>query len=103
MSRRSILAASLLVCCAAILAVVLLTGKESVAKTVLVNASEGELPPDTGTDNTNPEIVDEFPELGGKALKVSFAKNDSFGGRLNGANRDWKRHRLFRFDAFNPA
>jgi len=103
MSRRSVLAVSLAVCCVALIAFALSSEKASVAKTVLVNVSEGELPRDTGTDNTKPEIVDEFKELGGKALKVSFAKNDSFGAKLNGRNKDWTRHRLFRFDAFHPA
>jgi hypothetical protein len=101
MSRSLILMAGLALGCAAILAVVLSSGEAAVAKTMLVNVSEGELPADTGTDKTT-TTIDEFKELGGKALKVSFEKNDSFGGRLKDGNKEWKRHRLFRFDAFNP-
>src|SRR5262249_41446214 len=37
-----------------------------------------------------------------KALKVAFAAGDSF-GTVAGANKNWKRFALFRFDALNPA
>ncbi len=101
--RHSVLATSILLGSVAILAVALSSWQGSAAKTVLVNVTEGELPPDTGTDNTVAEIVDDFKALGGKALKVSFAKNDSFGGKLRDSNKNWQRQRLFRFDAFSPA
>src|SRR5207249_4214069 len=58
---------------------------------------------DTGMDDkTTPEIVTTVAELGGKALKVPFAKGDSFGAKA-GANKNWKRYTMLRFDAFNPS
>jgi hypothetical protein len=72
------------------------------AKTILLNVRGGQLPPDTGLENkTRPEIVEDVKELGGKALKVVFAPDDSFGTRP-GAGQDWKKHAFFRFDALNP-
>jgi hypothetical protein len=70
---------------------------------MLLNVSKGNLPTDTGLDDkTRPEIVDNVKEIGGKALKVAFAAGDSF-GTVAGANKNWKRFSLFRFDALNPA
>jgi hypothetical protein len=81
----------------------LAVGQETTPKAILLNVGKGQLPNDTGLDDiTKPEIVDNFKELGGKALKVAFAPNDSFGIK-GGANKNWKRFALFRFDAFNPA
>jgi hypothetical protein len=78
-------------------------GQESSPKLILLNASTGQLPPDTGLDDkTTPRIVDNVKELPGKVLKVAFAAGDSFGSKT-GAGKDWKRFALFRFDAFNPA
>ena len=72
-------------------------------KVILLNVSKGQLPPDTGMDDkTKAEIVEDFKELGGKALKVPFAAGDSFGSRVS-VNKDWKRFARFRFDAFNPS
>jgi hypothetical protein len=69
---------------------------------ILLNVSKGQVPPDTGLDDkTTPQIVEDFKELGGKALKVAFAPGDSFGTR-KGKATNWKRFALFRFDAFNP-
>jgi hypothetical protein len=77
-------------------------GQEATQKVILLNVSRGQLPPDTGQeDKTHPEIVEDFKELGGKALKVPFARGDSFGGRA-GSTTNWKRFAFFRFDAFNP-
>src|SRR5437868_3599767 len=71
-------------------------------KTFLLNVGKGQVPSDTGQDDkTKPEIVENFKELGGKALKVAFNPADSFGGRV-GSNKDWKRFARFRFDAYNP-
>jgi hypothetical protein len=65
--------------------------------------SKGQLPADTGMDDkTKPEVVDNFKELGGKALKVAFAPGDSFGAR-GGSEHNWKRFAFFRFNAFNPS
>lgn len=72
-------------------------------KAILLNVSKNQLPSDTGMDDkTHPEIVNDFAELGGKALKIPFAPGDSFGGRV-GAEKNWKRFALFRCDVFNPA
>jgi hypothetical protein len=77
-------------------------GQESSPKSILLNVSKGQLPPDTGLDDkTTPEIVDNVKELPGKALKVAFAAGDSFGSKTS-AGKDWKRFAFFRFDAFNP-
>jgi hypothetical protein len=76
-------------------------GQAPTQKAVLLNVAKGQLPSDTGMDDkTTPEIVDSA-ELGGKALKVPFAKGDSFGGKV-GANKNWKRYAALRFDAYNP-
>ena len=89
-------------CCVALFAVAAATGQTPSAKTMLLDVSKGQLPSDTGMDDkTHPEIVNEFKELDGKALKVPFAKGDSFGGK-SGAIKNWKRFASFRFDAFNP-
>lgn len=78
-------------------------GQSSTQKAVLLAVSKGQVPQDTGMDDkTLPEIVDKIKELGDKALKIAFAKGDSFGGKA-GANKNWKRYAFFRFDAFNPA
>jgi hypothetical protein len=78
-------------------------GEAPGAKAVLLNVSNGQLPPDTGLDDkTRPEIVDNFKPLGGKALKVAFAPGDSFGVRT-GPAKNWKRFAFFRFDAWNAS
>src|SRR5207248_402857 len=78
-------------------------GQESTQKAILLNVGKGNLPTDTGMDDkTKPEIVDNLKELGGKALKVAFARGDSF-GTTAGANKNWKRFALFRCDMVNPA
>jgi hypothetical protein len=72
-------------------------------KVVLLNVGKGQVPPDTGMDDkTRPEIIDDFKELGGKALKVAFAPGDSFGARAAGPGANWKRFARLRFDVFNP-
>ena len=77
------------------------SGQAQGPKAVLLNVSKGQLPGDTGQDGkTFPEIVtDAKNELtGGKMLKIAFAPGDSFGSKA-GANKNWKRFTLFRFDA----
>ncbi len=78
-------------------------GQAPTQKVVLLNVGKGQLPGDTGLDDkTTPEIVDNVPEFPGKVLKVPFARGDSFGSKA-GANKNWKRFAMLRFDAFNPA
>jgi hypothetical protein len=77
-------------------------GQDPPEKTMLLNVSKGQLPNDTGMDDkTIPEIVNEFKELGGAALKVPYAKSDSFGTK-NVPTKNWKPFVAVRFDAFNP-
>jgi hypothetical protein len=92
---------ALLAC--SILATAVALAQAPAPKAFLLHVSNGQLPNDTGQDDkTRPEIVDNYKELGGKALKVAFAPGDSFG--INGGPvRNWKRHALLRFDAHNPA
>src|SRR5262249_33506416 len=60
------------------------------SKEFLFEVARGQVPGDTGMDDkTTMEIVDS-KELGGKALKVPFAKGDSF-GIPKGAAKDWKK------------
>ncbi len=78
-------------------------GQAPAPKGHLLNVGKGQVPNDTGLDDrTKPEIVDDFKELGGKALKVAYAPGDSVGMRT-AAVKNWKRYAFFRLDAFNPA
>jgi hypothetical protein len=104
MSPRPTLAALALLGGAALLAVAPSRGQPPAPKLVLLNVSKGQLPSDTGMDDkTHPEIVDGVKELDGKAMKVAFAKGDSFGGKVGASLKNWKRFAAFRFDAVNPA
>ena len=47
----------------------------------LLNVGQGQIPNDTGSDGATTMTIEECKELGGKALKVVFAKGDSFGDR----------------------
>jgi hypothetical protein len=72
-------------------------------KAYLLEVSKGKLTNDTGLeDKTRPELVDDFRELGGKAMKVTFAAGDSIGMR-SARVVNWRGHTDFRFDVFNPA
>ena len=72
------------------------------SKAYLLHVTKGQLPSDTGQDNkTKPEIVEE-KALGGKAMKVAFAPDDSFGARA-GKNKNWKQYTTLRLDAVNPS
>src|SRR5436309_11267665 len=102
MVRRWVLVGVIVLGCLA-LGIVSSPGQAPANKVFLLNVSKGQVPSDTGQDDkTKPEIVTNHPELGGKALKVAFAKGDSFGGRV-GANKNWKRFAQFHFTAFNPS
>jgi hypothetical protein len=102
MLRRSTLMVFLAIMCV-FLANTLAAGQAPAAKAYLLNVSKGQLPSDTGMgDKTLPVIVEDFKELDGKAVKIPFAKSDSFGGRV-GENKNWKRYAFLCFNAFNPA
>jgi hypothetical protein len=77
-------------------------GQKQPAKLVLLDVTAGQVPPDTGLDDQmKPAIVTDRKELGGKALKVAFAKGDSIGTR-GGLNQNWTRFAVLRFDSFVP-
>jgi hypothetical protein len=79
-------------------------GQDATQKLILLNVSKGQLPSDTGMDDkTTPEIVANMPELGGKAMKIAFARGDSFGGKVGPSAKNWKRYAVLRFDAVNPS
>lgn len=66
----------------------------------LVRPSLGQMPNDTGTDNTRLSI-EERPELGGKALKVVYAPGDSAGQTAVKVG-NWQPFQAIQFDVFNP-
>lgn len=70
-------------------------------KAFLLNAGKGQVPNDTGLENQTKLSSVNSPELGGKAVKVPLAPEDSFGMRSS-AVKDWAEHARFRMDAFNP-
>ena len=58
------------------------TAHQAVARQeALLNVGQGQIPNDTGSDGATTMTIEECKELGGKALKVVFAKGDSFGDR----------------------
>jgi len=90
----------LLVCLCG-LALLPAVGDEPASKALLLNVSKGQIPNDTGLDDQTKISVVESPELGGKALKIPLAAEDSFGVRAV-AVPNWKKFERFRFNAFNP-
>ena len=67
----------------------------------LLNVGQGQIPNDTGSDGATTMTIDDCKELGGKALKVVFAKGDSFGDR-QARVANWKPFISLQFKAFNP-
>jgi hypothetical protein len=77
--------------------------KEATARQVaLLAPSLGQIPNDTGSDGGTTMTIEDSKELGGKALKVVFAKGDSVGDR-QARVADWKPFISLQFNAFNPA
>ncbi len=68
----------------------------------LLNVGQGQIPNDTGSDGATTMTIEECKELGGKALKVVFAKGDSFGDR-QARVANWKQFVSLQFNAFNPS
>ena len=68
----------------------------------LLNVGQGQIPNDTGSDGLTTMTIEESKELGGKALKVVFAKGDSFGDR-QARVKNWKQFVSLQFNAFNPS
>jgi hypothetical protein len=68
----------------------------------LLNVGKGQSFNDFGADDkTRPELVEDFKDLGGKALKVAFFKGDSVGDRVAKV-KNWKPFATLRVNAFNP-
>ncbi len=79
------------------------TAHEAAARQeALLNVGQGQIPNDTGSDGATTMTIEECKELGGKALKVVYAKGDSFGDR-QARVANWKPFVSLQFSAFNPA
>jgi hypothetical protein len=73
-----------------------------VSKAYLFDVGAQQTFTDIGSDDkTNPEFVDDFQELGGKAVKVPFFKGDSVGDRVAKV-RNWRSFATLRVTVFNP-
>jgi hypothetical protein len=69
------LPASLLVVAGLVVVTAPVPGQTPASRAYLLNVGQGQTFSDIGSDNqTKPEIVADFKELGGKAIKVSFFK-----------------------------
>ncbi len=66
----------------------------------LLNIREGQLPNDTAFESKTKLSIENNNVLGGKALKVVFAKGDSFGVNKAGL-RNWSSFTAIEFDAVN--
>jgi hypothetical protein len=85
-----------------IVATVSTPGQPTASKAYLLNVGSGQTFSDIGSDDkTRPELVEDFKELGGKALKVAFFKGDSVGDRAAKV-KNWKPYTTLRITASNP-
>lgn len=74
----------------------------SEAKTALINISAGQKPSDVGSDTLDKLTIVDFPQLGGKALRVFQLAGDTFGqGQMKIA--DWSPYKEFRVSTYSPA
>jgi hypothetical protein len=77
-------------------------GQAPVSKAYLLNVGKGQTFNDIGSDDkTKPELIEDFKELGGKAVKVAFFKGDSVGDRV-AKIKNWKPFATFRVNIYNP-
>ena len=77
-------------------------GQAPASKAYLLNVSKRQTFTDIGSDDkTKPELVEDFKELAGKALKVAFFKGDSVGDRVAKV-KNWKPFATLRVNVFNP-
>ncbi len=77
-------------------------GQAPASKAYLLNVSQMQTFTDIGSDDkTKPELVEDFKELAGKALKVAFFKGDSVGDRVAKV-KNWKPFATLRLNVFNP-
>ena len=77
-------------------------GQAPASKAYLLNVSQMQTFTDIGSDDkTKPELVEDFKELAGNALKVAFFKGDSVGDRVAKV-KNWKPFATLRLNVFNP-
>lgn len=70
----------LLIAVSLIVATASVPGQAPASRAYLLKVDKGQTLTDIGTgDKTRPELVPDFTELGGKALKVAFFTGDSVG------------------------
>jgi len=77
-------------------------GQAPTPKVYLLNVSKGQTFNSIGSDDkTKPEVVEDFKELGSKAIKVVFFKGDSVGDSVAKV-KNWKPFATLRVNVFNP-
>jgi hypothetical protein len=77
-------------------------GQGPAGKAYLLDVNKGQTFTEIGSDDkTRPELVEDFPTLGGKALKVVFFKGDSVGDHVAKV-KNWKPFTTLRLHVFNP-
>jgi hypothetical protein len=77
-------------------------GQGPATRAYLLNVGQGQTFSEIGSDDkTRPEVVDDFKELGGKAIKVAFFKGDSVGDHVARV-KNWKPFATLRIRVFNP-
>ena len=97
------LLSALLIVTGLIVATASTPGQAPASKAYLLNVGKGQTFTDIGSDDkTKPELVEDFKELGGKALKVAFFKGDSVGDRVAKV-KNWKRFAALRSTSSTPA
>jgi hypothetical protein len=79
-----------------------MAGQAAVANEYLLDVGKKQSFTDIGSDDkTTPEFVEDFPELGGRAIKVAFFKGDSVGDRVAKV-KNWKSFTTLHVKVFNP-
>jgi hypothetical protein len=78
-------------------------GEATASRAYLFNVNQGQTFTEIGSDDkTKPELVENFKELGGKAMKVTFFKGDSVGDHVAKV-KNWKPFTTLRVHIFNPS
>ena len=89
---------------ASVILVLLVSTADGVAAadTLLLAFSKGEMPNDTAFEDKSTLKLEENSQLGGRVLKITFARGDSFGmSRLKLS--DWRAFRQLSVDVLNPS
>jgi hypothetical protein len=77
-------------------------GQPPASRAYLLNVGKGQTFNEIGSDDkTRPEVVEDFKELGRRAIKVAFFKGDSVGDHIAKV-KNWKPFATLRISAFNP-